>query len=174
MSERLRDVRTMSESDLEQPRGLGGWLIVFAVLLALNVMSSAYTLLIEFMLQLNNFASIDPSEVTGALWPVLVWFQVIGMALVLALAVLSLITLFMQDRRFPKLAISYLIANAAFWVIQAILRFVLISPEESSFSFEWTVALGPIIFAVVWIAYFQKSVRMRNTFPRESVAQENR
>ena len=151
-----------------EPSGLGGWLI----LPMLGLIFLPFKL--GFMLATNYFPIFSEggwavlttpgSESYHALWAPLLIFEIIGNSAFLIAAIILLVFFFRKHHRFPKLMILFLSINLAFVGIDFFAA-DLIPAVASKPDPESTKEFIRVIFAsAIWIPYFMKSVRVKNTF----------
>lgn len=145
------------------PRGIGGWLIIPAVSLVLAPIKSAAGLFME----ISTIQSFAP-ELTSD--PRIWLYGVIHVAMIVATIIVAV--LFFKKKRNAVPAIIGLMAAS---ILANIVRACLVQAslnvamfEEVGFEEVGAETFKPVIhacvFAAVWIPYFVKSKRVKNTF----------
>ena len=140
----------MDEKKLE---GIGGWLIVFII----SLFSSLGRMLSEFAPENNTYINTLSSFEKN-----IDKFESIGIIFAIILLVIIIINFFQKKKRIINLLTFYFFYLIIFSIIDAVLvssyynlddNFILIIPIA-----------GNMISAAIWISYFQRSVRVKNTF----------
>jgi Protein of unknown function (DUF2569) len=158
-----------------EPSGLGGWLILpMLALIILPFKIGAMLMSIYFPIFSKGYWEVlttPGSEVYHVLWAPLLMFEIVGNCLFLLASIVLLILFFQKNHRFPKLMILFLAANVVFVVIDFfaadLIPAVADEPDPESNKELMRVIAG----AAIWIPYFLKSVRVKNTFVKRLVEQ---
>ena len=152
----------------EEPRGLGGWLILPAI--------GLFILPIRLLFSLNNdflpifqqgyweILTTPGSEAYHELWAPLIIFEVIGNIIFVIFDIILIFLFFVKSFRFPVLYIVFLALNLTF--VAADLFFANSIPAVAAQNDAESVMqiVRSIIGAIIWIPYFLVSVRVKNTF----------
>ena len=152
----------------EEPRGLGGWLILPAI--------GLFILPIRLFFSLNNdflpifqqgyweILTTPGSEAYHELWAPLIIFEVIGNIFFVIFDIILIFLFFVKSFRFPVLYIVFLALNLTF--VAADLFFANSIPAVAAQNDAESVMqiVRSIIGAIIWIPYFLVSVRVKNTF----------
>jgi hypothetical protein len=158
-----------------EPVGIGGWLVLPLIGLGLSVPTLLYSLWVDV---LPYFGEPLWSDLRTPTSPVYSWYwapyAIISAVLSVALAACAvvLIVLFVQRRRSLPLLISLFYLAAAVPAAFDLLSLWYLSAQVPVLNETGLVqsAVGSIarslIVAVIWITYFRKSLRVRNTFVR--------
>lgn len=151
-----------------EPSGLGGWLILPMLGLILSpiklgamLATTYYPIFSEgYWEVLTN----PGSEAYHALWAPLLIFEIVGNSGFLIGAIVLLVFFFQRHHRFPTLMIWFLGLNLAFVGIDFfaadLIPAVAAAPDPESTQ----ELIRAITGAAIWIPYFLKSVRVKNTF----------
>ena len=138
------------------PKGLGGWLIVVAIVLCWALLSQLGSM--GFIS--SQLAALDPGDALRA--PLRVRMGADGV--LIALNIVAIVLFFMKSRWFPRVFIAWLALGA----LTTIVVFVLtrqsadIAPE---YSYRFGAAMvGALFYSGIWIAYTVMSDRVKNTF----------
>jgi hypothetical protein len=140
-----------------RPRGLGGWLLLFSLLLALNMLVSFYNYAVAALI-----ASHKPALLT-----VVLPYCVFG----IPVSLFGLWAAFLLFSKRPD-AVFYvnlfLILYAAVSLLVAILAFSFASSEMVPGVAKWYRTLefraANLLYCAIWFWYFSVSQRVKNTF----------
>lgn len=152
----------------EEPRGLGGWLIIPLIGLIIALVKM---LLALFQIYLPIFQDGTWSIITNAeseyyhpLWgPLVISEMVINIGLVIFCGYL-LYLFFTKQRLFPKFFIIYMIINVVFLISDTYVASLIPSvAEQRSNGIDPDLGRA-VIGAAIWIPYFLLSKRVKNTF----------
>ena len=149
-------IMAMAEQlDRERLTGIGGWLIVFIVLTILGLLGSVFSLV-----QGNPY-------MTGGLSTIIMLRSLIS----LILGIIVLVLLFGKKASFPRVAKLYLILEIILGVVATGITYVVLSDAYGAYAMEGAVIAGllgglvvSLAISFAWIAYFNKSKRVRYTF----------
>ena len=148
--------------------GIGGWLI----LVAIGLVASPVLMVVNLTQDvLPAFAGGAWDKLTTAgsphyhpLWAPLLITEVSCTTLFILFSLVILVLFFMKKRTLPLLVIIFLLANLAFAIADYLLsmRIPLVAsmPDEST----PTQILRQAISCALWIPYFLRSKRVKNTF----------
>lgn len=150
--------------------GLGGWLILIQISLWL-----ALVFLISDVSQVNVIMDparwevgrgVDPQIYTEMIRPLL-WFGFISSIILLIIVIVNLILLYKRKRQFPRMMMVMYVMN----VIISIVTWILIARNEiprEQHVLDATPAFHLIVRSIlvccIFIPYFLRSVRVKNTF----------
>ncbi|ANF97972.1 DUF2569 family protein [Paenibacillus bovis] len=145
--------------------GLGGWLTVFQIYMYWSLfiaLVSIPTYIAVLFLAANEDAL--PEEVRSVLslygdnLQALSVYELIVAIIQFVLLVLMMVLLYTRKKSFPRLAKMYLILSLAF----AVIAFFVVPPTSGMVaSMIWGAVL-----TLAWNMYFNRSVRVKNTFIR--------
>lgn len=152
-----------------EPSGIGGWLLL--PLLGLIVspirvsVMVATDLLPVFDEQIWSRLTTPGSDAYHPLWAPFLIFEVFANIVLIAFAVVLLWFFFRKSYRLPGLFIIWLALHIA--VQAADMAFASQVPAAAAAIGEsFRNLVQALIGAAIWIPYFRKSVRVRNTFTR--------
>jgi len=158
-----------------EPSGLGGWLILPMLgLIFLPIKLGAMLVMTYYPIFSEGYWEVlttSGTEAYHALWAPLLIFEIVGNSGFFIGAIVLLVFFFQRHLRFPTLMIWFLSLNLAFvgidFLAADLIPAVAAEPDpESTKELIRTVA-----GAVIWIPYFLKSVRVKNTFTNGMIEQ---
>ncbi len=153
-----------------QVSGIGGWLILPIIGLFVTIFRLGNILLGTFfpLLASGNWRPLTTpgSEHYDPLWGPLLVFEAAGNLVFLIWSVVLLILLFSKSAGFPKTMIAFIVYNIAFLAIDMILCRHLSSMEGDLGDGSMELA-RTVVGALIWIPYFLRSERVKNTFTRD-------
>ena len=147
------DELTNAHAPVEAPSGIGGWLIIPAIGLVWAPIMSAMNLVLSITL----LKMVDPEMANDSrLW--IIWL--IDVAIIAA--TVSVAWAFFSHRRVAvKAIILLMVAIIAASVVQLLLN----ARVSGADTFDnATSVVRPCVFSAIWIPYFLKSRRVKNTF----------
>jgi len=152
--------------ELAAARPIGGWLIVMAILLVMDIIGMLYT---PFSLNLFDSASWDSLTELGILkeWFFRITFMIdlIIVILMTMLVIFAAALFFTRRKSFPKLYTIYLKAVIGFSVFQfTVFKFRDNGTETKEFIYQALGLVISIAISVAWILYLKKSKRVKETF----------
>lgn len=149
----------------EEPRGLGGWLILPAIGLVITPLSILLTLINDYLpIFQQGYWQVLTTPGTSAyhpLWAPILTFEVAGNLVLLAFDVVLIYLFFTKSYRLPGLFIAYLVSRLIFAVADFFLAGLIpaIADQLDPMSMVQAVAV-----TAVWIPYFLLSKRVKSTF----------
>ena len=151
-----------------EPSGLGGWLILFMLgLIFLPIKLGAFLATAYYPIFSEGYWEIlttPGSDAYHVLWAPILIFEIIGNSAFLMAAIVLLVFFFQKHHRFPKLIIWFLALNVAFVVIDFFVANLIPAVAAEPDPESNRELIRTIIGAAIWIPYFLKSVRVKNTF----------
>lgn len=160
------------ETRVELPgiSGLGGWLILIQISLIasllLLVVDLSQVSVIMSPADQGMFSEADLDLYHRVMNPLL-WYGVISNVFLLIIVIVNLVLLYMKKRQFPRMMIMLYLAN----VLAAIGTWIMIGQTEipgALNAFDTAPArnltIRSILTCCIFIPYFLKSVRVKNTF----------
>lgn len=152
----------------EGPRGLGGWLILLAIVLLVSPIRTLITLnndILPFFQESWQALTTPGSEAYHHLWAPLIVFEIVGNTIIIILNLILIFLFFTKSYRFPKLFIIFAISYLVFVV--ADFFFADLIPAVGEKNDPATVKeLVRAIIGTAWIPYFMVSKRVKSTFVR--------
>ena len=135
------------------PKGIGGWLIIPAIGLVLGPIKAVVSLFLGIGM-IQGFAPELLSDVR-------LWVSgIIDVAMIIAAIIVAI--LFFGERRIAVVAIiSLMAASIVASVIQLFLSIAMFGEASSD---NINPVLHACVFAAIWVPYFVKSKRVKNTF----------
>ena len=152
----------------EEPRGLGGWLIIVAISLCISPIKSVFSVMNDLLPIFRegywDMLTTPGSEVYHRLWVLLIIFEVIGNAFFIIFSIILIPLFFTKFYRFPTLMIVFIASSFLFQISDFFLA-DLIPIVASENDGEFVAELFNTIFkAMIWIPYLLSSKRVKNTF----------
>ena len=151
------------------PSGIGGWLLL--PLLALIVTPIRVGILVTadllpvFDPQVWSRLTTPGNAAYHPLWAPLLIFEVVANIGIIVVSIVLLWLFLRKSSRLPGLYIVWLLANASIQIIDVGLGSQV--PAVSAGIGEGLKELGrSLVGAAIWIPYFRRSVRVKNTFTR--------
>ena len=153
--------------DLE-PSGIGGWLILPAIGLVVSPFLQGYELFREILPSLSPTVLrtlSDPNSANySALWVPGIIFEAVSNILIFALTLwLAYLFFFRKSALVPRLFIIWLAAHFVIQLLDWLLTKSLPLPEQSANGVLTSLGRS-IVNALIWIPYFIRSIRVKNTF----------
>ena len=157
----------------KNPKGLGGWLILVILGLFITVLLQLYNIYVSVTLFTDgtvDFISDPSSDIYIPGYGGLLKFEFIGEIIFLAAAVYLIYLFFRKSRQFPKYFVIFLIASAAYIILDyLLLSSTSVSAETQEFiddalSDQNREVARAFIGALIWGAYMKKSKRVKATF----------
>jgi hypothetical protein len=152
------------------PSGLGGWLVIPMLGLIILPLKLGFILVtVHVPIFTEGYWEVlttPGEEAYHALWGPLLIFETVGNAIFLAAAIILLVLFFQKHHQFPKWMIIFLAANLAFiaidFFVADLIPVIAENPDPESLKELVRSAVG----AAIWIPYFLKSTRVKNTFTK--------
>jgi hypothetical protein len=153
--------------DLE-PSGIGGWLILPAIGLAVSPFLQGFELVRETLPSLSPTVLMSLSDSTSAnystLWVPGILFEAVSNILIFVLTLwLAYLFFFRKSALVPRLFIIWLASHVVIQMIDWLLTNSLPLAEPSANGVLTSLGRS-IVNAAIWIPYFIWSIRVKNTF----------
>ena len=142
-----------TDSDL---KGIGGWLILTVVALAVGPFISLHGVYTDF--KVLHAVSYQESLAARPELAALILFEGLTNLILLITQIGLNILLYKTRRSFPRWMIAYLIAGIFFTLCDHLWTM------HFNHSTQWTAVLQRVVAALVWIPYFLRSRRVELTF----------
>ena len=157
------------ETALNEPRGIGGWLILPALGLVITPFRMGFQFYRDLLPALApetwNALTDSSSAAYHPLWGPVIVFEVVANLALFVYTLWLLWLFFNKSKRAPRLFIIWLVSLAATQIIDLLLTnqipAVASQPTDPESIKDVTRS---IIGAAIWIPYFMKSKRVHNTF----------
>lgn len=164
---------TMAET--KSPSGIGGWLILPMLGLIITPIRLAIVLLtihVPIFTEGTWGALTTPGNPAyHQLWAPLLMYEVVGNVLFVAASIILLVMLFTKHHLFPKWMIIFYISNLAFVGIDFFAGDLIPVVAAATDMESVKELIRSVIGVAIWVPYFIKSRRVRNTFSKEVVEQ---
>ena len=138
-------------NEIKKLEGIGGWLILFSIGLFVGLGINIKELLTDYGLNTSSDPVLEK----------IIVFENIGVAIGLIFLIVVIINFFQKKRKVINLIKYYYIYIISYSILDGII-------VSSYFNMVNAVVIVPIIQAIIsaaiWISYFQRSVRVKNTF----------
>ncbi len=148
--------------------GIGGWLILVLLGLAITPISIVFQLLTMYLPVFNNGvwqALNDPASQTyNPTLAKLIVFECVCNLLIMGLSILALVLMFTKSRHFPRMMIGFYAVNLAFVGLDLYLAQHVQIAENDGDGFR--TLIRTVIAAAIWIPYMLVSKRVKATFVR--------
>lgn len=156
------------ETATEEPKGLGGWLILPAIGLFVMPIRLTLFLLSDFLPIFQEgyweVLTTPGSEAYHHLWAPLITFEIIANTCFIIFAIVLIFMFFAKSYRFPTLFIVYLALNLGVVLIDFIAVGSIPAVTAEGNAEALRELLRAIVGTVIWIPYFLVSKRVKNTF----------
>lgn len=152
------------------PEGIGGWLLLPLLGLIVTPVRVGYAMYRDiipaFAPEVWDALTTPGSPDYHPAWSGLLWFEALGNAFIILLALAALYHFVTRSRRTPILYIALLAFTLLFitgdWLLAEQIPFVAGEPDEAANR----ELVNSAVRAAIWIPYFIFSSRVRNTFVR--------
>lgn len=156
----------------DEPKGLGGWLVLPGIGLIITPFTIMWQVLTEFVPIFRDgyweVLTTPGSEAYHWLWGPTLIFELLGNAVLAVFAVFLLALYFMKNYRFPKLYIAFLAFNVVFLTVDLVAVYQVLA-SSGEFEGEGVRDLfRGVVGALIWIPYMLTSKRVKNTFVKDS------
>lgn len=161
-------VRKLMDSPNNEPKGIGGWLVLPALGLIITPFRMGFQLFNDVLPALTpetwNGLTKPESPTYHPLWGTLIGFEVIANMALFVFTLWLTWLFFTKSKRVPKLFIAWLLSLAAVQTIDYLLVAQISAAAAPSDKEGIKELARAIINAAIWIPYFIKSKRVKNTF----------
>lgn len=148
--------------------GLGGWLILVQVSIYLSLISVAIMLfnnvIPAFKPEFWNVLTDPSSPAYDPLWKPMLIFEAVGNSVLLLFLIVMLPLLYGKKRAFPKTMITLMIVSLLLAAVDYAMANQIKFIAEMEGVNTPTEIVRSIIYCCIWIPYFLRSERVRNTF----------
>ncbi len=152
--------------------GIGGWLILPMIGLVITPLRLGF-MLITMHLQIFLSGSWGILTTAGSdayhpLWAPLILFEIFANTVLMSWSVALLVLLFAKSHHFPKWIILLYLTSLGVIALDMALSQSIPAVAEQNDPSAATELFRSIVAAIIWIPYFIKSERVRNTFVKPS------
>jgi len=156
------------DTDLHGPKGLGGWLVLPIIGSIIRPFSALANLRENFLPIFTNGSwekvTSPESSLFIPLWGPTILFEIAFNVLLVVFSVTICILMFRKSRKTPKYYIILLAGVPAALTIDLILCVNLPNFSQNALFKSLSTLAPTIVAAAIWIPYFIKSSRVKNTF----------
>ena len=153
---------------LDGPSGIGGWLVLPLLGLMLTPVQVGIQTVRDFPpvlgTQVWGQLTTPGGESYHPLWAQLIIFELVTNVVVIGFSLVLLVLFFRKSRRVPSLMIGWMLLNFAIQVIDLVLVGAIPAAASAAGAQDRTDLSRAVVGAAVWIPYFLRSKRVRNTF----------
>jgi hypothetical protein len=150
------------------PAGIGGWLLLPAIGIILRPIFAAYSLVNVYLpiFRKGTWAKLtDPASKTyHVLWGPALTLEIAYLILMLGFCLVLMYHFFRKSAMTPRLYIALLIAAPTFALIDHLIATSIPAFSKDAAAKGISALFTLAVSAAVWIPYFIKSVRVKNTF----------
>lgn len=156
----------------KQISGIGGWLIIPMIGLFITPIRLGY-MLVTMHLQIFlsgawGVLTRPGSAAYHPLWAPILLFEIFGNTILMSWAVALLILLFTKSPHFPRWIILFYLASLAIVALDMVFCQSIPAVAEQNDPSAMKELFRSIVAALIWIPYFIKSERVKNTFLKPS------
>lgn len=149
------------------PRGIGGWLLLPLFGLIITPFRVTFETILVFRPVLEpgvwRALTTPGHDAYHPLWSTVIAFELVTNAALIVFTVVLLVLFFRKSRRVPRLMIVWYLSMMAMQLIDLALTEAI--PAAAANGSEGTRdTVRAIAAAAIWVPYFLRSVRVRNTF----------
>jgi hypothetical protein len=159
---------SMRDAVNEGPKGIGGWLILPLIGLLLTPFQLGFVILTEllpaFQPAIWNAVTTPGEQAYHPLWAPLLIFEVVVNVSLIVCGITLLILFLKKSRLIPKLMIAWLLGNLAVGVVDQWLGQQIPAVAMAAGAETTRQIFRSLIAAAIWVPYFLKSKRVKNTF----------
>jgi hypothetical protein len=152
----------------DPPQGLGGWLILPIIglfIFPIKILVFLTTIHLPIFLQGQWDILTNPnSEAYHFLWGPILIGEITFKIFFFVFSIFLLVILFKKKAYFPKLMITYYIANTSCMIIFYYLAELIPAIAETPDPESTKELVRTIIGSIIWVPYFIVSKRVKNTF----------
>ncbi|WP_158289074.1 DUF2569 domain-containing protein [Rubrivivax albus] len=152
----------------EDPKGIAGWLILVVIGLVVSPLRTLHALYENHWLIIRDgiwpVLTTPGTEHYHPLWAPLFAFEVFANVGSVLLALIALALLLQKSRHAPRLAIVWLGWGVVFGVLDYVIAGQIPAVAEQSGSEAIRELSRSVAGAAIWIPYFLRSRRVKNTF----------
>ena len=152
----------------EHVSGLGGWLILAQV----GLWSTFLNIVINIFFNiLPIFRTGRWEELTDAassfynrLWPIIIPYELAGSIVLLGALIFAFVLFYRKKRKLPLMLIYFYLAFGLYTLINYFMIRGIPEIQDAGVTNPMTSLIRTLLTCAIWMSYFGKSVRVRNTF----------
>jgi uncharacterized membrane protein len=156
-------------SEQHQPiSGLGGWLILAQVSLWSTFLSMIINIFFNI---LPIFRTGQWEELTDAaslsynrLWPIIIPYELAGSIVLLGALIFAFVLFYRKKRKLPLILIYFYLAFGLYTLIDYFMIRGIPEIQDAGVTNPLTSLIRTLLTCAIWMSYFGKAVRVRNTF----------
>lgn len=152
------------------PSGLGGWLVLVQIGLIATILKAVLNLvnssIPSFSQEYWGMLASPEGQLYHPLWAPAFIFEAAANGVLILLAVFTLILFYQQKALMPRMIILFFSFNLLIGIVAYIFYLNLPIPDEIEDGTALRSLIRGVLTCAIWIPYFRKSVRVRNTFVR--------
>lgn len=152
----------------KEPRGFGGWLLLPAIGLSCLPIREGVMLFTEIIPSFNpniwKPLTTPGSDVYHPLWGPIIIFDALSTSLLILFNIVVLYFFYRKKAIAPTLVIILFAVFALLAGLELLSAELIPTIEEEFVSQTWATFIRQVIFSLLWIGYFRKSKRVKNTF----------
>ncbi len=156
----------------DEPKGLGGWLILPLIGLLISPIVMAVSLNNDFLPIFQEgyweVLTTPGSDGYHHLWGPLITFEIVGNLFFIVFSVILIFLFFTKSPIFPLLMIIYLATNLLHVVGDHFLANLIPAIASESDPDSTKEIIRTAFRAAIWIPYFRMSKRVKNTFVKHT------
>lgn len=154
----------------EEPKGLGGWLILVGIGLFLTPFIIMASLLMDYLPIFTEgyweVMTTPGSEAYHPLWAPVITVEIIGNIFFILFGIVLVILFFTKSHRFPKFAIVFYASNLLFIVFDLLWASGIPAVSALGYYDSFKDMVQALAKCAIWIPYMLVSKRVKNTFVR--------
>lgn len=152
------------------PSGIGGWLLLPAISLFIGLAMLAYTFAQTFHPYANPYVWTallhKQSPFYNVTLAAIIAWEIVANLFLLFLLLWLMTLFFRKQKRAPDIYIFFMACNFIIRLLDLMVTTVLIDDPDRDYSMEVWELIRLAVICAIWIPYFRKSVRVKNTFIR--------
>ncbi|WP_460317979.1 DUF2569 domain-containing protein [Paenibacillus sp. YSY-4.3] len=146
---------------------MGGWLILVQISLYTSIITRAVTMLQS--VSLTGSAGGHPLTSPGSpyyhpMWKTTFMVEGISAAIMLIFTIFILVSFYQKKRILPRMMITFYLINFLLLLITVVMVNQIPMAREVGGVSGVSTIIGGVVGCAIWIPYFLKSERVRNTF----------
>lgn len=165
---KAKNIKPSTSGLLGEPQGFGGWLIL-VIIHFLFALGSLFTGLYENLSGLADTQALNTLMTKGhpnysPYWKTVITSQIVIEILVLIFTVITMIAFFRRKKSAIKLMIVFYILLVAYPIVSLQIGNIIPLIAENQMTNVYSNIFSAFIASLIWISYFIKSKRVKNTF----------